>query len=332
MKSLLAKGPALALGLAAFAAPAFAQTGITKKQVAEAVCGGVASIAAKAIMDYHGIRDDDGLTSKITGKTTLPADLEFVETWLEYPRIEARLKLVEDGMASIEAMEKAMQAINWSRRGERALQGARGRPALTSVDIEPCRCNASLQVELEGNVSQLNNLKKQIDEINNRTWKQACEDYKISSSTMTDQNVPVGEAKMARFEVDMPKNIVGWSFADGRIATTTEPNYNGEYTWSAIPQVIGKDGFQVTTKVKAWAKVNFDTGIGAFSPDGLILQQGKVETKKVDVHVYPLNGQTLTDSTTFTVKPPPNAKPGDVYTLTIGPFWGLGVKYSFRVK
>lgn len=338
MKPMPACRPALALALAvAFALPASAQQA-REQELADAICSVDIDIALPALKDFHGVRSDDDLTPKIRGRMALPPDIELMDVAMELPRVEARIQTTQAVIAILDGLDDAEEELNILRSKESVLQFSRGRPPLTSGNIAACECNNELKADLEADLSALKNLKAQLQKTRDRALAAACVAAVANATREEDQNVPAAKARLVRGTPDEPQGIGGWDVHDRKIVTPKPGEklaWWGDYSWTAVPTSVGKDGFDVIITVRAHADQGqaFATGIAAHSDDGLLLTVGKEKPqKRIEVAVNPKNGDTETEAQGFTVKPPASMKPGQKYTPKIGAFWGPEVTYTFVAK
>lgn len=116
-----------------------------------------------------------------------------------------------------------------------------------------------------------------------------------------------------------------WSVSIGRVSQQAF-GYAASYEWSAPPQQVGANGFNMNLKVECRADngQRIYTGIGAVG--------GFRYEPEAKIECGAETGQSFSKSLTSLVKPPAQANPGTEIELRVGAFWGLGVTYKYRAR
>jgi hypothetical protein len=143
---------------------------------------------------------------------------------------------------------------------------------------------------------------------------------------------------LAETSIDDPNNWAGeWSVTDGSMSVDVNRGlYKVQYNWSRPPESFDADGFdlmlgiagQLGSQCESMQAMTTAGGAGfAFTPDF-----------KVEVLLSPppncdkAKGASGSASRTITVKPKASLAQGETVELRIGPAYGPGVKYRYRVK
>lgn len=151
----------------------------------------------------------------------------------------------------------------------------------------------------------------------------ACGDAKIAARTSPP--APLTGTIFELVETKPDNAYAPWTVAANKVTYGTPGVYHGTYEWSAPPQQVGANGFQLTLTLNCEANQRMASGMKAVG--------GFTFTPVPDI---PCNlgdkGGSGGGSVTVSAVPPQTASPGTMIELRIGAYWGLGTTYKYRAR
>jgi hypothetical protein len=289
-------------------------------------CAELSALADRALQEYlAAMQRDDDATDRIAN--ALQSAI----------RTSHEVEVVRDELAHYQTMEIFVTAGSAaSSRLQKAVQNLEGK-LKSAMDRQ-----AAASRELPAAMAEFTRAEEEMD-LKHRAHDDAygrelsC-DLSQMNSPQSPSPVPGGGTRpaspagrisfqLADISPEQKAFYGGWTWsANGGQINLKDPSVGREeFTWTAVPQTFGAEGFQVVLHVQSTSNPNSRALAGIH-----IVPGDFTATPGQQIEALSENGQMAHKELAVSVRPPPNPSGNDLY-IRIGADYGPGFIYHFRV-